>query len=57
MINHDLDTISGWTDRFGLIVNPTKSQTIILGSQRITRRPDPDILQSILYILMDQLYF
>ncbi|CAK1598320.1 unnamed protein product [Parnassius mnemosyne] len=38
IINRDLEYIKNWSDRFGLIVNPSKCQAIIIGSRRMIRR-------------------
>ncbi|XP_026731845.1 uncharacterized protein LOC113496727 [Trichoplusia ni] len=38
LINEDLDHVRDWSERFGLVVNPSKCQSIIVGSQRTLRR-------------------
>ncbi|KAJ8737077.1 hypothetical protein PYW07_000348 [Mythimna separata] len=37
-VNRDLDAIRDWSDRFGVSVNPTKCQAIIIGSSRMMGR-------------------
>lgn len=37
LINEDLDRVRDWSERFGLVVNPTKFQAIIVGSQHTLR--------------------
>ncbi|CAH2104398.1 unnamed protein product [Euphydryas editha] len=32
-LNEDLDRIYSWAERFGLVVNPTKSQALVIGSR------------------------
>ncbi|XP_050558188.1 uncharacterized protein LOC126912056 [Spodoptera frugiperda] len=37
-LNKDLEAVSRWSDRFGVAVNPTKCQAIIIGSSRMMSR-------------------
>ena len=37
-VNRDLDAVKNWSDRFGVVVNPSKCQAIMIGSSRIMSR-------------------
>ncbi|KAJ8732167.1 hypothetical protein PYW08_014897 [Mythimna loreyi] len=39
-LNRDLQVIKNWSDRFGIAVNPTKCQAIIIGSPHSLRKLD-----------------
>ncbi|KAJ8735149.1 hypothetical protein PYW08_014399 [Mythimna loreyi] len=39
-LNRDLEVIKNWSDRFGVAVNPTKCQAIIVGSPHSLRKLD-----------------
>lgn len=47
--NNDLENILDWSHRHGLIVNPSKSQTIIIGSSKLISRIDFSNLPTILF--------
>ncbi|CAH2095156.1 unnamed protein product [Euphydryas editha] len=47
--NSDLATICQWSKSFGLKVNPSKSQTIVIGSPNIVSRIDWSRISPILY--------
>ncbi|CAH2098371.1 unnamed protein product [Euphydryas editha] len=40
ILNQELERINGWSKEFGLSVNPSKSQAIIIGSQQLISRID-----------------
>ena len=39
-INADLEVVKTWSDRFGVVVNPTKCQAIIIGGSRAMSKVD-----------------
>ncbi|CAK1581557.1 unnamed protein product [Parnassius mnemosyne] len=49
MVNKDLEHIKSWSDRFGLSVNPSKCQAIILGSHRTIKKVDTTALPAIIF--------
>ncbi|CAH2086951.1 unnamed protein product [Euphydryas editha] len=49
MINRDLVNISVWSRRYGLNINPGKSQVIIIGSPSLIARVDKTTLSPIVY--------
>ncbi|KAL0851590.1 hypothetical protein ABMA28_007372 [Loxostege sticticalis] len=49
IVNHDLGRILDWSKSFGLKVNPTKTQVIIVGSSRQIARIDWPALQPITF--------
>ncbi|KAG7300576.1 hypothetical protein JYU34_014871 [Plutella xylostella] len=49
LTNSDLNSISDWSKRHGLRVNPTKTQVIILGSSRLLCNVDLVHLPSVLF--------
>jgi hypothetical protein len=48
-MNKDLESISSWSDRFGLKVNPTKTQVIIVGSPKLIPRIDFSNLPAVMF--------
>lgn len=48
-INADLDRISAWSRSFGIAVNPSKCQAIVLGSPRIISSVDLSLMAPIMY--------
>lgn len=48
-INEDLATISEWSRQYGLRVNPTKSQAIVIGSPGMIARVDWQNLPPVIY--------
>lgn len=48
-VNGDLEAICDWSGRFGLTVNPTKCQAIIIGSPRLLGRLDFSSLPPVTY--------
>lgn len=40
LVNRDLDQICSWSRSYGLMVNPSKTQVIIVGSPRMIARVD-----------------
>ena len=48
-LNQDLSVVKNWSDRFGVAVNPTKCQAIIVGSSHSTRRLNGLALPPITY--------
>lgn len=49
LINHDLVNISRWANAYGLLVNPTKSQVIIIGSRYMTDLLDRMTVPPVVY--------
>ncbi|CAG9134498.1 unnamed protein product [Plutella xylostella] len=49
VINENLETISKWVKSFGLLLNPSKSQAIILGSSRMLRKIDVSAAMRVMY--------
>ena len=48
-INSDLDAIQSWAESFGLLINPKKSHTIIIGSNRLRNKIIWDSVPAIRY--------
>ncbi|KAG7310994.1 hypothetical protein JYU34_003847 [Plutella xylostella] len=48
-INENLEIISKWVKSFGLLLNPSKSQAIILGSSRMLRKIDVSAVMRVTY--------
>lgn len=48
-INVQLEAIKTWSNKFGIKVNPTKCQAIILGSQFLVRRIDFSVLPPVVF--------
>lgn len=48
-INRDLDCISDWSRRYGLKVNPSKTQAIIVGSSKLIPRIDFSLLPDVMF--------
>ena len=40
MVNTDLHRVSTWSKSYGLMINPTKTQAIVIGSSKLTSRID-----------------
>lgn len=48
-VNKDLDTINVWSQIFGLTVNPTKYQAIVVGKHRLMSRVDTNTLSAVTF--------
>lgn len=49
LVNSDLDAVRCWAEKFGLKVNPTKSQVIIVGSRQLLSKIDRRTLPPIYF--------
>lgn len=49
LINTDLNRINNWAQSFGLLVNPSKSQTLLIGGTYMRNLVDPSSIQPVLY--------
>jgi hypothetical protein len=48
-LNRDLSSIQSWANYFGLVVNPSKSQAMIIGSARLRSRLDWSVVPELTY--------
>ncbi|KAJ2945895.1 hypothetical protein O0L34_g4803 [Tuta absoluta] len=48
-VNKDLESVQTWAKTFGLLVNPSKSQALIIGSSRLRCRLDPASIPLVYY--------
>lgn len=46
-LNSDLKSLTSWSQKFGLILNPQKSQAILLGNQRIVSKFKKSVLPAV----------